>query len=147
MYLRIINDEINYPYSLQKLREDNYNISFPSEITESLMNEWNIHEVRSTPKPNDYTKNILEGTPILIEGVYYQNWTQTNASQSEIDTRIENKWTEVREIRNELLKECDWTQLGDIPAETKEVWTTYRQELRDVTNQSNPFNIVWPVKP
>jgi hypothetical protein len=147
MYLRIINNTINYPYSLQKLREDNPRTSFPSEMTESLMNEFNIYEVRQTPMPNDYTKNVVEGTPILVDGVYYQNWEQTNASDSEINGRIDLKWEEIRQIRNELLQECDWTQLGDIPTETKTIWQSYRQELRDVTTQSNPFSIVWPVKP
>ncbi len=147
MYLRIINNEINYPYSLQTLREDNSNTSFPTEMTESLMGEWNIHEVRPTPKPNNYTKNISEGTPILVDGVYYQNWEQVDASESEITNRLNDKWEEIREFRNQLLLECDWTQLADIPTETKTVWQTYRQELRDVTSQSNPFNIVWPTKP
>ena len=147
MYLRIINDIIDYPYSLQKLREDNPRTSFPSELTESLMDEWDIYEVRQTPKPNNYTKNISEGTPILVEGVYYQNWEQTDASTSEINARIEVKWEEVRQLRNELLNECDWTQLSDIPTETKAIWTEYRQSLRDITNQTNPFDIVWPVKP
>lgn len=147
MYLRIVNNQTTYPYSLQQLREDNPRISFPSEMTESVMNEFDIFEVRATPKPNDYTKNISEGTPILVEGVYYQNWEQTNASESEINLRIEIKWEEIRQIRNELLLECDWTQLADIPTEIKTSWQSYRQELRDVTTQSNPFNIVWPVKP
>jgi hypothetical protein len=147
MYLRIINNEINYPYSLQKLREDNPNTSFPSEMTENLMLELDISEVRATPKPNDYTKNISEGTPILVEGVYYQNWVQSDATESEINDRIENKWIEIRDLRQQLLYECDWTQLSDIPSETKDLWTTYRQNLRDITNQSNPYNIVWPVKP
>lgn len=147
MYLRIINNVVNYPYSLDKLKEDNHNTSFPSEMTESLMNEWNIHEVRPTPKPNDYTKNISEENPILVEGVYYQNWVQTNATQSEIDQRISDKWDEVREQRNILLQECDWTQLADISQATKDVWTTYRQQLRDITTQSNPYSINWPVKP
>lgn len=147
MYLRIVNNQTTYPYSLQQLREDNPRISFPSEMTESVMNEFDIFEVRPTPKPNDYTKNISEGTPILVEGVYYQNWEQTNASESEINSRIEIKWEEIRQIRNELLLECDWTQLADIPTEIKTSWQSYRQELRDVTTQSNPFNIVWPVKP
>lgn len=147
MYLRIINNIINYPYSLQKLREDNPNISFPSEMTESLMREWDMYEVRTTPKPNDYTKNIFEGTPLLVDGAYYQNWELENATQSEIDKRISDKWDEVREQRNILLQECDWTQLADIPQQTKDNWSSYRQELRDITTQSNPYNIVWPVKP
>lgn len=147
MYLRIFNNSIVYPYSLQKLREDNPRTSFPSELTETVMNEWNIYEIRQTPKPNDYTKNISEGTPILVEGVYYQNWEITNASQSEIDERIETQWNIIRELRNELLQECDWTQLGDISDSVKTNWASYRQNLRDITNQSNPFNIIWPVKP
>jgi len=147
MYLRIINDEIIYPYSLQQLKENNPNSSFPSEMTEAVMNQYDIFEVRQTPKPNNYTKNIFEGTPILVEGVYYQNWEQTDALTSEINARIEAKWVEVRENRNQLLQECDWTQLGDISNETKTIWQSYRQELRDVTTHTNPFNIVWPVKP
>ena len=147
MYLRIIDNNIVYPYSLKKLREDNPTISFPSEFTEAVMNEFNIFEVRQTPMPSNYTKNISEENPILIEGIYYQNWIQTDASQAEIDARIENKWEEIREIRNELLKETDWTQLGDISQATKDLYSNYRQQLRDVTSQSNPYNIVWPVKP
>jgi hypothetical protein len=106
-----------------------------------------MYEVEFTPAPIDYTKNIIEGAPTLIDGKYYQNWVQTNATESEIEQRLEDKWFEVREIRNQLLQECDWTQLGDISTETKNIWSNYRQELRDVTNQSNPFNINWPVKP
>ena len=146
-YLRIKNNEIVYPYTIRDLKADHRNITFPQTLSEQTMIEFDLYEVRQTPKPNDYTKNISEGTPILVEGVYYQNWEQTNASTIEINSRIEAKWGEIREIRNELLQECDWTKLGDIPAETKAIWQTYRQELRDVTNQSSPFNIVWPVKP
>jgi hypothetical protein len=41
--------------------------------------------------------------------------SQTNAtSESEISYRIENQWEEVRVIRNQLLAECDWTQLADV---------------------------------
>jgi hypothetical protein len=106
-----------------------------------------MYVVTPTPMPNDYTKNITEGTPVLTDGVYYQNWIQTDASQSEIDYRLENQWFAVRQIRNELLVECDWTQLNDISQTTKDVWSTYRQQLREITNQQNPFNIEWPVKP
>lgn len=147
MYLRIINNEINYPYTIKDLKAAHRNITFPNELTEENMVEFGLYEVRQTPKPNDYTKTITEGTPILVDGVYYQNWVQTNASESEIDYRLENQWFVIREIRNELLSECDWTQLSDIPTETKAIWSGYRQSLRDITSQTNPFNITWPVKP
>ena len=147
MYLRIINNEISYPYTIKDLKAAHRNITFPNEIGEETMTQFGLYEVEQTPKPNDYTKNITEGTPIYDNGVYTQNWLQTDASQSEIDNRIENKWIEIRDQRAQLLQESDWTQLGDIPQSVRDSWTTYRQQLRDITNQSNPFSIVWPTKP
>jgi hypothetical protein len=147
MYLRIVNNTTTYPYTIKDLRESLPNVSLPANLSNEQLLEWNMYEVNFLAAPNDYTKNIIEGTPILIDGNYYQNWLQTDATQSEIDQRLEDKWFEVREIRNQLLVECDWTQLGDVSQTIKDVWTTYRQQLRDVTNQQNPFNIEWPVKP
>ena len=147
MYLRIINDTINYPYTINELREAYPNVSLPSTITDESLIEWDMYVVQPTPMPVDYTKNITEGTPTLIDGVYYKSWTQINATTEEISYRVENQWETIRIQRNELLTECDWTQLADIPSETKELWQTYRQSLRDITSQTNPFSITWPVKP
>jgi hypothetical protein len=54
--------------------------------------------------------------------------------------------------RNQLLAESDWTQLPDaraaMGAEKAAEWDTYRQALRDITDQpSYPTEINWPVKP
>jgi len=147
MYLRIINNEIQYPYSIEDLKKENKNVTFPTELTENDLIRWDIYEVRQTPKPNDYTKTISEEIPLLVDGVYYQNWVVENATQDVINTRIEVKWIEIRDLRTQLLLECDWTQLADISAEIKSEWTLYRQNLRDITNQIDPFNIMWPIKP
>lgn len=147
MYLRIINDTIEYPYDILSLREAYPNVSLPENLTDVALIEWDMHVVQPTPIPVDYTKNITEGTPTLIDGVYYKSWVQTDATPEEISYRIENQWETIRIQRNELLAECDWTQLSDIPSETKEAWTIYRQALRNITTQTNPFSIIWPVKP
>jgi hypothetical protein len=147
MYLRIIDEIINYPYTIKELREAYPNVSLPAELSEEALSDWDVYSVTSTQIPNDYTKNIIEGTPVLTDGVYYQNWVITNATESEINYRLENQWEEIRLIRNELLKESDWTQLSDVSQTIKDLWTVYRQELRNITNQENPFNIEWPVKP
>jgi hypothetical protein len=147
MYLRIINDTINYPYTINELRNSYPNTSLPSELTDEALIEWDMYVVQPTPMPVDYTKNITEGTPTLIDGVYYKSWNQTNATSEEISYRIENQWEVIRIQRNELLTECDWTQLADIPNETRELWISYRAQLRDITSQPNPFSINWPVKP
>jgi hypothetical protein len=56
-------------------------------------------------------------------------------------------WDGVRDQRNQLLQQSDWTQLPDVPIDTKEAWAVYRQALRVVTDPPDPFNIVWPVAP
>ncbi len=59
---------------------------------------------------------------------------------------------DVRQQRDRLLAESDWTQLPDAQAalsdSQKQAWATYRQALRDVPQQSGfPADVQWPVKP
>ena len=54
---------------------------------------------------------------------------------------------DARNKRNKLLDESDWTQLPDALAITND-WTTYRQALRDVPQQTGfPNDITWPTEP
>jgi hypothetical protein len=65
-----------------------------------------------------------------------------------IDPRTaETQWVVVRTERNKLLVGSDWTQMPDAPDTAKAAWAIYRQALRDVPAQADPFNIVWPVAP
>jgi hypothetical protein len=65
-----------------------------------------------------------------------------------VDPRTEaDVWAAVRAERDARLAETDWTQLPDVPLATKEVWATYRQALRDVTQQPDPRAIQWPEPP
>jgi hypothetical protein len=45
---------------------------------------------------------------------------------------------ELRSLRDQKLKDSDWTQLADVQLSfddlTKEKWSTYRQLLRDIPN-------------
>lgn len=58
--------------------------------------------------------------------------------------------TSVREKRDRLLDESDWTQVTDSPinAEAKAEWATYRQALRDIPEQPGfPHDILFPTSP
>jgi hypothetical protein len=85
--------------------------------------------IKKPEKPNDY---------------YAFNYS---TKQWEDIRSIELQWIIVRDERSKKLQECDWTQLVDIPDATKQLWEPYRQSLRDVTLQADPFNIVWPTPP
>jgi hypothetical protein len=58
----------------------------------------------------------------------------------------EAQWAQVRSDRNTRLSICDWTQLPDAPVDAND-WAEYRQQLRDITDQSDPFEVVWPTAP
>lgn len=52
--------------------------------------------------------------------------------------------------RSSLLTETDWTQALDAPItkECSSAFRTYRQALRDITEQAGyPYTITWPEKP
>lgn len=73
-------------------------------------------------------------------------WQPYKSPEDREQEAIEAQWAAVRNERNQSLVASDWTQLPDASADTV-AWATYRQALRDVTEQASPFNIVWPTVP
>ena len=63
----------------------------------------------------------------------------------------------LREERNLLLDQTDWTQNDDVPTETQTKWQTYRQQLRDLPASASPkldsdynldlTSVTWPTEP
>lgn len=57
----------------------------------------------------------------------------------------------VRAARNLKLRASDWVELPDnlarMPEQELAAWRAYRQALRDITNDLDINNIVWPVAP
>ena len=61
---------------------------------------------------------------------------------------IDQQWDNVKLYRNSLLLACDWTcSVTDYVISNKPDWIAYRQLLRDIKKQVNPFMIVWPQMP
>ena len=148
MYLKVSGSTITYPYSIQNLKNENPNTSFPTIIADSLLESFNIYqvEIKSSGYDNDDSKDVTEVTPTLSGSIYIQTYTISDADTETINKRREIKWSEVRSGRDSLLSESDWTQFNDSPisGSTLTDWQTYRQSLRDITNQSDPYDITWP---
>ena len=150
MYVKIENGNIvKYPYSIIELKADNKNVSFPTSITNDVLEEYGVFYVQPTEYTDDYTKTYTEGTPELSGSIYVQTWNITDPTQEEIDIKIDEKWLEIRELRNNLLQQSDWTQFQDSPITGSKLteWQTYRQSLRNITTQSNPFDLSWSSQP
>lgn len=65
------------------------------------------------------------------------------------ELNVESAWRAVRLQRDRLLARTDWVALraADQGEPVPPEWLAYRQALRDVTEQQDPLNIVWPVAP
>lgn len=101
--------------------------------------------------PAEKTENdVVTGQSFVIQGNEVVQYEQIRPkTQEEIENENAILWQNVRNERNKLLLETDWTQISDAPltTEQKTEWQTYRQELRNITNQIDPHNIIWPTKP
>jgi len=63
------------------------------------------------------------------------------------DKDYEQAATEIRERRDALLTDCDWTQATDSPLseDIRIGWRIYRQALRDIPEQPGfPWDVTWP---
>ncbi len=87
--------------------------------------------------------DFLDSRPSNLHeyNVITNTWENTSVRSQETE------WDVVKHTRNQLLQESDWTQLPDVPLSAKESWALYRQQLRDITTQPDPFNITWPTAP
>jgi len=141
MFIALITNPVPVDY-----REAFPNASFPASGPEDEFLAANGYAKVNMFKPYDRaTEKLVNVTP------YYEApWVYTVAvepkTQADIDAEIEAQWAVVRADRNRRLYACDWTQLPDAPVDGS-VWATYRQALRDVTDQADPFNIIWPSQP
>ena len=67
---------------------------------------------------------------------------------AKVTQKTQAQWTQVRAQQKQKLYESDWTcSVTDYEVPDRELWVAYRAQLRDVTKQSDPFAIEWPVAP
>ena len=153
MFVKITNGQVDqYPYTVGDLRKANPNVSFPKSISTETLAQYGVYPVTTAPAPeyNDRTQRLVTQQPTLVNGV----WTVTKAvvakDQAQIDNENAQKAASVREARNRLLTESDWTQLIDSPFsnDTNGTWQAYRQALRNIPEQVGfPWDVTFPEKP
>ena len=114
--------------------------------------KWVSYQFDLSPFPtevNDLSTRVIEKWTEYRVG--QENDLERALAASFAKSTILN-WTKVTLIRNFLLMDSDWTQLGDAPisADEKAKWTTYRQKLRDIPQdqKDNAANaVVFPITP
>lgn len=130
-----------------------------------MKNTLSIVEVLIALRPGaQWVTSITNSIDNDYETIEWHDEEQTKPSLAEIKEKyaemlIEQPMSRLREYRNKLLSNSDWTQTPDIPETIKTPWTLYRQQLRDLPSVSNPIlddtwthpsgvsNVVWPTSP
>lgn len=147
MYAIVENNQI-IEWPIVNLLQRFPQVSFANPINDNALPEGVVKVGISTfPQHNPLVQKPLLGNPELIDGQWIQQYSVENLTNIETQERNDQQSNIVRSERNQKLSESDWTQLADAPVD-KQVWSTYRQALRDVTTQSGfPWDITWPVQP
>ena len=123
------------------------NTSFPASGPDAEFLEANSCLTVTVWKAYDQlTEKLASVAPYIEENTVYTIAVEP-LTEAEIEANTQSKWAKVRTQRDNLLSSCDWTQLPDVNIPNKADWATYRQALRDITDQADPYNIVWPTDP
>lgn len=153
---------LRYPLRPSAIRAENPDTSFAQVFVPP---DW-YALVYPTIKPtfDEFTQDIKELVPIQVDGIWTQQWEVVSKFVEYIDDKEvihsvveqeiaykqnaqERLASQIRSKRNDLLVSSDWTQISDATVD-KTIWATYRQELRNITNQADfPWTVLWPTKP
>jgi hypothetical protein len=150
MFEFVIKIEDNSPVGNPITASNFFNTNKVKSLSISQLNEMGYAPFALVNPPIAGLKQKLQDNGLILDddGFVKKSYELVDRSQEEIDA--DELSNEVRKERNELLAESDWTQFNDSPLSDsdKTLWSTYRQELRDISSQENfPFEITWPEKP
>ena len=104
-----------------------------------------------------FHKKLPDGTYTNDSSQFGVTWDQVKTKLDELNNQ--EPFRLLREERNKLISETDWTQLKDIDLDIirERNWKNYRQALRDLPSKSTPkldsngdldmSSVTWPDKP
>jgi hypothetical protein len=125
------------------------NTSMPQLLTEATLKSFDAEVVFEGPQaqPTRYQVAYRNGVE-LVDGKWYTKYSVSDMT-AEAKTALDaSQAKSMRNQRDRLIAETDWTQGKDIADSVSAKYTTYRQALRDVPAQSGfPWTVQWPTQP
>lgn len=137
MFAKILNNAVEkYPYSLDQLRKDNPQVSFPSLPSEDLLKEFGVVSVTSVSAP-DCDENAQKVTPDgcvfnELNARWETSWKVVDLTPEEIEKlktahRLRMEQTRLQAYRDEADPLFFKAQRGEA---TMEEWTTKVAEIK-----------------
>jgi hypothetical protein len=147
MQIRTQDGKVMYEAEFRAYQQANGGPTW-GQTTDEILNSLGGDVVFEGPQaqPTRYQVGFADGVQ-QIEGKWYTKYSVADMDAEAIAAKDTQQAKAIRSQRTEKLKDSDWTQVADAPVD-KAAWATYRQALRDVTQQSGfPWTIDWPVAP
>lgn len=150
MYAKIENGEV-VEFPIYDIRAKFPSISFPEVILSGNLPDGYVI-VEYSNENLDYNPDTHTISDELVVSLNDVKWIAHHVvrplTEEEISENRKFKEKQIRRMRDELLRDSDWTQLGDVPEDVANSWKEYRKSLRDITKQSGfPDNVQFPELP
>jgi hypothetical protein len=119
------------PITVGDYRELFSNTSFgTSGPSDEFLTANNAKKVTLFKAHDRLTQKLVSCAP-YDDGEFVSMAQVESLTADEIQSAKDSAMAQIRDQRNQLLKNCDWTQIADCTAD-KTAWATYRQALRDL---------------
>ena len=101
----------------------------------------------STQEDFEACLTLLDGDGEPLDNPTYPSLSDVVEKANEFV--LQQAWYEVRKLRDAHLKDSDYVTAiaNETGVGVSTEWRNYRQGLRDITSQSDPSNLVWPIHP
>ena len=142
---------LEYPVDVRSVKRwlDESNISIASDFVSSDLTSfgWYVVDYADPPEQTIPNHKVFLDEPRWEDNKLIRTFKEIPRTNEE----IRDLWSSVRQQRDKLLEDSDWTELPSIKKqrtiEWQQAWLEYRAKLRDLTKQEDPMMIDWPVAP
>jgi hypothetical protein len=151
---------VKFPIMAEEVRKALSHMSLPATLTNEVLAGTGFQLLymcdKSLMPRATLTHEVQMDTPAFVDGRWERRYKIVMCvPEARNNQRIKRAWDEVRKIRNTalfasdriVLKGYGQATLGMTPDIDLVAWETYRQAMRDVTKQPDPYNVEFPVRP
>ncbi len=145
MQIAILTSPITVGDYRELFADTSFNANGPSDEFLAANNAKKVNAFKSYDR---LTQKLVSCAP-YDDGEFVSIVQVESLTAEEIQSAKDSAMANIRSTRNQLLKDCDWTQAVDCTIAKKTEWATYRQALRDLPSTvTEPRTFTdWPHNP
>lgn len=138
--------------SQDEVKQMYVNTSFPDVWSPELVENLGLDPILESPAPTTtrYQTVYKDGIEQNEAGQWVWKWAVDDMDSATAQALDDEQAKVIRATRDNRLAECDWVVIKAYETNTNipAIWEIYRQQLRDVPQQSGfPWEVIWPSKP